>query len=463
MLITTRLVRLDLPKLIDINEFIEHKSLIDAKSDLQAVELWLKRFKNANTARVYSRDAMRFLLWLIFICGKHLQELVLNDINDFLEFLQNPGANWCMHNKKLKRYDARWRPFAKPLSKSAMRASISALQSLFAFLEDSGFINKNPMRLIKATNILGNICAQKYNVYQRMLENDEWEALQETLEELPTNTLDESKYKVKVLLLFSLLYILGLRIEEASSLIWSNFRCVDGKWWCFVVGKGDKLGTIPVNGHLLNTIYSFREIHGLSKDIESDNAFLFLNEKNKKVTSRTLYNYIKNLALKASRKFTDKAKQNKLKALSPHWLRHLSASHQDKRGTPLVMICENHRHASINTTQIYMHSEDSLRHSKMQEHRLDIEPLVIRPKKEVQFYLQISLTKGPLDKNAAIDAIQRAMEAKILTNATATILHKDSLGFKYRINQLLDIQTINNIEMLCKIWLFEVSINQGEL
>ena len=48
---------------------------------------------------------------------------------------------------------------------------------------------------------------------------------------------------------------------------------------------------------------------------------------------------------------------------SPHWLRHSAASHQADAGTDIRFIQKNLRHASIETTGIYLHAEDDRRHA----------------------------------------------------------------------------------------------------
>ncbi|MCW3678905.1 tyrosine-type recombinase/integrase, partial [Burkholderia cenocepacia] len=47
-----------------------------------------------------------------------------------------------------------------------------------------------------------------------------------------------------------------------------------------------------------------------------------------------------------------------LRRASTHWLRHSAASHQADAGTDLRFIQKNLRHASIETTGIYLHAED---------------------------------------------------------------------------------------------------------
>ena len=51
-----------------------------------------------------------------------------------------------------------------------------------------------------------------------------------------------------------------------------------------------------------------------------------------------------------------------LRRASTHWLRHASASHQADSGTDLRNIQKNLRHASIETTSVYLHTTDDARH-----------------------------------------------------------------------------------------------------
>ena len=61
------------------------------------------------------------------------------------------------------------------------------------------------------------------------------------------------------------------------------------------------------------------------------------------------------------------AKVRKLKKFSAHWLRHLSASMQDRVGIKFTHIKANHRHESGETTRRYVHAIDADRHQDMQK------------------------------------------------------------------------------------------------
>jgi integrase len=48
----------------------------------------------------------------------------------------------------------------------------------------------------------------------------------------------------------------------------------------------------------------------------------------------------------------------KLRAATPHWMRHSHASLALSNGAELTTVRDNLRHASISTTSIYLHSDD---------------------------------------------------------------------------------------------------------
>lgn len=457
--ISTGLFRVKKGFSVDLNEPTDRESLLNAKSDMGAINIWLAGFENLNTRRVYIRDIKRFLMWLAAVKGKHLGALLLTDLQEYVKFLAKPDKTWCMDGKKLRSKDYNWRPFSKPLSQKSIVAAISVLHSLFKFLEEADYIDKNPVKLLRTSSILEKFEKQVYNVMERMLEQDEWEAVLETLRLLPSSTIDEQKYKARANLLFSMLYMLGLRINEASNAVWMNFKKMEGKWWFFIQGKGGKFGHVPVNNTMLQVVENFREVYDLGGDIESDEAYIFLNEEGNKLTPRTLYNIVKRIGNIAAKKFKDSKKQKKLMALSPHWLRHLSASHQNKRGLPITMIKENHRHSSINTTQIYMHSEDLERHNMMDEHVIKAAPVV--KQETLEYYLSIRLSKGPFDKVEAANIVKSALEKNILNNFV--IIDSFDLEWKYKLSFKLPEPALNNIKMLCKVWMFEPTIEQGVL
>ncbi len=55
------------------------------------------------------------------------------------------------------------------------------------------------------------------------------------------------------------------------------------------------------------------------------------------------------------------ATAEKLRRASTHWMRHTHASHALAGGAELTTVRDNLRHASLSTTSIYLHSEETKR------------------------------------------------------------------------------------------------------
>jgi integrase len=51
----------------------------------------------------------------------------------------------------------------------------------------------------------------------------------------------------------------------------------------------------------------------------------------------------------------------KLLRATPHWMRHTHATHALARGAKLTAVRDNLRHASISTTSIYLHTDETKR------------------------------------------------------------------------------------------------------
>ena len=54
----------------------------------------------------------------------------------------------------------------------------------------------------------------------------------------------------------------------------------------------------------------------------------------------------------------------------PHWLRHTAATHRLDAEIPLLVVRDNLRHASVQTTERYLHVEPDRQHAQTQKHRL---------------------------------------------------------------------------------------------
>ena len=348
---------------------------IAAKNDLEAISDWLQEHAiNPGTHRIYKREAIRFLLWCLYKRGVMLSYLSKDDLSEYFKFLQKPDKKWCTDRGGIRNGD--WRPFIGPLGKSSYRTAVQVINSLLEYLANANYLSFNPMKLLNKHKTFSlETDRQKYKVWERILEDDEWHAIQQTINDLPVATAEEKDNKERTQFLVALLYLLGLRISEVANSTWGCFRKRQEQWWFFVEGKGGKLGHIPVNQQLLDCVKNYRLY--LDKSLlphAGENDYLIVSKKTKKPLGvRQLRELIKQLGIKAALYFSaDELKQQKLKKFSPHWLRHLSATHQDRAGVPFTLIKTNHRHSSSQTTQIYVHADDDQRFFEMQKIGLNI-------------------------------------------------------------------------------------------
>lgn len=352
------------------------KCRIRAKNDVEAVERWLDEyFDKPTTYRTYKKEAERFLVWCAKARTTNLSCLNRDDVEAYIEFLKNPTPKevWCgPRRKKQSHGDTTWYPFAGPLSESAIKTALASLNSLMSYLVDAHYIDINPFALVRRkSRFKQHIEEQGIRIHERILHNDEWEAIVDVI----TNESDQSEVdqfkKERLKFLVSILFFLGLRIDELARATWVDCKKLNGKWWFFVRGKGDRLGKIPVNSELLHKIMHYR--HSLKKaplpDAADTSPLIFgLGDEAGALSVRQMSNLLKEVAIKAAHRFAVGSESyQKLQRFSPHWLRHLSASRQDLAGISFTNIRSNLRHQNAQTTRLYVHAQDDNRHKEMEK------------------------------------------------------------------------------------------------
>lgn len=355
---------------------------IHAKNDYEAVQCWLNEYRHkATTYRTYQKDAERLLLWAIYQRKKPLSSLDRDDFEAYLSFLDNPEPKhfWCTrsHGGGRRRGEPGWRPFVGGLSHSTKQTAVSCIDSLMNYLVEACYLSFNPLGLMRKRHTRKFTQSTSLSLQTRMLEVDEWHALLDTLDNFPEIEHCQKQEKERMRFLISILYFLGLRIAELASHTWGSFRKIENDWWFYVVGKGDKEGTIPVCNEFLRVIISYR---GFLKKTpfpsSSETAPLIssLGSEDDAITPRQINKILKKLANETAEKFkSDPDKAKKLKKFSAHWLRHLSASMQDRAGIEFKHIRANHRHENDETTRRYVHAIDRERHIDMQKLKLRVD------------------------------------------------------------------------------------------
>lgn len=351
---------------------------------------WLQYL--SHTQRAYLKEAERFMLWAILQQQKPLSSMTLDDCTAYRAFLANPtpADRWCGPRGREK-WGPLWRPFEGPLSVSAQRHAMTILKSLYKFLVDQCYLIGNPWNGVAAPQ-----ASRTRRHKGRSFTQAQWQFLQGQLDLLPDTS---AYYRLRFAL--QLFYATGLRLAEGvaarvDDLHWITYPAdgdddalVEG-WELTVIGKGGKERIVPVSIEVVAGLSKYLVSRGLDMDPQAQcNQGAFLLGKAVDVAERapwsptargaidpkegiapgTLYDQLKVFFTDCAGVLarTDAKGAQRLALASTHWLRHTHGSHSVAVGTPLDVVQQNMGHASLNTTTIYVTSEERRRMKSMRK------------------------------------------------------------------------------------------------
>jgi integrase/recombinase XerC len=339
---------------------------IAADNDVDAMRLWLAEYADSpHTLRNYRKEALRLLIWSTQVLGKPLSSLNREDFIAYEIFLSRPPIEWT--DPTLPRRGAGRRLFDGPLSQQSVRQAMGILSNMFGYLVVAGYLAGNPLALRR---IKGKSKGARRAAVERYLDHALWKSVLDFIETLPQSTRREQQHYERVRWLFRLLYGASLRVSEAAQAKSSDLSQRRGKWWLHVVGKGDTEGDVPMSDDLMTDLARYRQFFGLTSvpsALETTPLVMSVASCiDKFLTPTAIYLVVKEVFRRAATAFeaTDPAGAATLRRASTHWLRHTSATHQADAGNDIRFIQKNLRHASIETTAIYLHAEDDQRHAE---------------------------------------------------------------------------------------------------
>ena len=345
---------------------------LDANDDLQAIQAWLAEFRDSpQTLRHYRKEAERLLLWSILQRGKPLSSLTREDCVHYEDFMANPQPyeHWC--GSRASRYSPKWRPFLGPLSPASRRTALLVINSLFSYLVESGYLAGNPLALMRRPN---HAYSSVNRQLERFLEQDQWQALMDTVAALPQETERQRQHFQRLRYLVALLYLLGPRVSEVANHTMGSFIEIRGRWWWYVTGKGQKQAKVPVNKDMLQALQDYRCFLGLTPlPAPAESTPLVMSLKGTSgISDNMIYRIIKDLVKQAANRLEaiDPQRALALCQASTHWFRHTSITHQADAGIDLNLLQRNARHSKLETTGLYLHAEDEQWHQAMEQHRL---------------------------------------------------------------------------------------------
>ena len=243
------------------------------------------------------------------------------DLNKFSNFLESISID-CLESISEEKCSA-WIAdlFQNNVSARSIQRHISSAKGFFSYMKKIGLVQSSPFELInspKSPNHLPNILSP--------------EEVSQLLNFKPKNSQDKRDFAI-----IELIYSSGLRVSEAVNSNLSDFE--DNNNFLRVIGKGSKTRLVPVGRFAQNAIKEW--ISARKKILTSDDA-LFVNLRGSRISTRSVQERIKNIALKQG-----------LPPVNPHMLRHSFATHMLESSGDLRSIQELLGHSSLSTTQIY--------------------------------------------------------------------------------------------------------------
>lgn len=261
----------------------------------------------ANSIAAYRRDLTRFGQWL---SGRPATKLTVRDLSDYMAWLQG-----------------------RKLAATSIARHMVAVKLFFRYLQLEGVVRDNPAELLGTQKT--------------------WERVPEVMSAAVVDQLLSAPQKYDAYYqrdraLLELLYATGCRASEVSHLKLADLHLSEG--YCLAHGKGSKDRLTPLGGAAVAAIreYLATERPKLAKG-HGEPPWLLLSRSGKRLRREAIWELVKRYVRRIGAH----------PDVSPHTLRHSFATHLLAGGADLRQVQELLGHASIATTQIYTHVDQS--------------------------------------------------------------------------------------------------------
>jgi integrase/recombinase XerD len=262
-----------------------------------------------NSIQAYRRDLNRFCEWL---GGRLISKLTVRDLSDYMGWLQTTAK----------------------LAPPSIARHIVALKLFYRYLQLEGVVRDNPVELLGT---------QK--TWQRVPEVLSASLVPQVL--AAPQPYDAFWRRDRALL--ELLYATGCRASEVSNLKLADLHL--NERYCLAHGKGSKDRLTPLGDAAVAAIreYLDHERPRMAKAARGKPEWVLLSRGGRRLRREAIWELVKRYARRAGAH----------PDVSPHTLRHSFATHLLAGGADLRQVQELLGHASIATTQIYTHVDQS--------------------------------------------------------------------------------------------------------
>ena len=260
-----------------------------------------------NSLAAYRRDLNRFAEWA---AGKDVVKQSVSQLADYLAWLH-----------------------AKKLAPASIARHLVALKLFYRYLQLEGIVRDNPAELLGSQKL--------------------WQRVPDVMSASVTAKLLEAPqpydpYYRRDRALLELMYATGCRVSEVSNLLLRDLHLAER--YCRCLGKGSKERLTPLGESAIDAIRIYQETERTELTAGVDaSPWLLLSRSGKRLRREAIWELVKKYALRCGAPPT----------ISPHSLRHSFATHMLAGGADLRQVQELLGHASIATTQIYTHVDQT--------------------------------------------------------------------------------------------------------
>ena len=284
------------------------------KTRIQVLQDFEKYLRNEcqladNSILAYRHDLNRFQQWL---AGKAIDKLTIQKLGNYVVFL-----------KKSK------------LAPSSIARNIVSLRVFFKYLQLEGIVSNN------VAELLG---------HQKLWQRIPHVMTIGTVEKLLNAPCNKDTYPLRDKALLELLYATGCRASEVVGLTLNNLHLDTG--YCLYHGKGGKHRLVPLAPRAIKSLTMYLQIERpmLAECISGkEPERVILSRRGRPLRREAVWELVKKYA----------ARVGAPKEISPHSLRHSFATHMLAGGADMRQVQELLGHASIATTQIYTHVDQT--------------------------------------------------------------------------------------------------------
>ncbi|MXY50327.1 MAG: tyrosine recombinase XerC [Gemmatimonadetes bacterium] len=263
--------------------------------------------------------------------SRHTRSAYAGDLGQFQSFLSEDGGGDPPDPESIDKSVVRGflhHLHREGFSRRTIARRFAAVRSFFHYLCREGVVSSNPCVYLTTPKWDRHL--------PRFLDKSQVEAL--------LGQPDRGRLLgLRDVVILELLYGAGMRLSELVGLDVGAIEMTEER--IRVIGKGDRERIVPLGGPALSALAAYMDVRPLLiKTGREDTAALLLNQHGRRLTGRGVQYILGRYGLRISQQ-----------GLTPHMLRHTTATHLLDAGADLMAVKELLGHEQLSTTQVYTH------------------------------------------------------------------------------------------------------------